>query len=46
MQQTYMSTVVMGRVASTVEVKNDDTTLIDVPSVTTKPIVFLPFGCK
>ena len=44
--QTYMSTVVMARVAGMVEMKNDNTPSINAPLVTTKPIVIPPFGCK
>ena len=45
-QQTYISTVVMARVAGTAEMKNDDTPSIDAPLVTTKSTVIPPFGCK
>ena len=45
-QQTCMSTVVMVRVAGTVKMKNDDTSSLNAPLVTAKPIVIPPFGCK
>ena len=45
-QQTYMSTMVTTKVASMVEMKNDDILTIDAPLVTTKPTGILPFECK
>ena len=44
-QQTYMSTVVTAKVASTDETKDNDTCTIGAPLVTTKPVI-PPFGCK
>ena len=41
-QQTYMSTVVMARVAGSVEMNHDNTPSIDVPLLTTKHIVIPP----
>ena len=45
-QQTYMSTMVTAKVASTVEIKDDWVPTINAPLVTTKCIVIPPFRCK
>ena len=41
-----MNTVVMARVALSVDMNHDDTSFIDISLVTTKDIVIPPFGCK
>ena len=45
-QQTHMNTVVTAKVAGIFKMKNDDIFTIDFHSVTTKPTLILPFGCK
>ena len=41
-QQTYMSTMVTVKLAGTIETKDDGTPTIEVPLVTTKPIMIPP----
>ena len=44
--QIYMSTVVMAKVAGTVETKTDGTPTIDAPLVTTQPIAIPPLDAS
>ena len=44
--QIYMSTMATAKVAGTVEIRDEGIPTINVPLVTTKPIMIPPFGCK